>query len=86
MRTGQRSYIPGIGHIHVRAVEPIQLAELTDIDAQSDGFDSLPQLKQALGAIYGADPQSGCALYRVRFELISESNAAGPNSRASSAT
>ena len=38
MRTGQRSYIPGIGHIRITLVEPVDIDALTDADAIPDGF------------------------------------------------
>ena len=38
MRAGQRSYIPGAGHVRLTAVDEVRLDELTDADARPDGF------------------------------------------------
>ena len=45
MRPGQRSYIPGVGHIRLIAVDEVDLAQLTDADARPDGFDTADQLR-----------------------------------------
>ena len=34
MRSGQRSYIPGVGYIRIDAVDEVELAHLTDDDAR----------------------------------------------------
>ena len=38
MKSGQRSYIPGIGYIRITAVDQVEIDDLTDEDAQLDGF------------------------------------------------
>ena len=43
MRSGQRSYIPGIGYIRIKLVEPVDIDALTDADAIPDGFPSAPR-------------------------------------------
>ena len=45
VRPGQRSYIPGVGHIRITAVEQVELAQLTDDDARPDGFETADQLR-----------------------------------------
>ncbi len=67
MRSGQRSYIPGVGRIHVEAVEEIKLTDLTDEDAQADGFDSADALRTELLRIYPDELNAGFQAYRVRF-------------------
>lgn len=69
MRSGQRSYIPGAGYIHVELVEEIAFEQLTDDDAQLDGFETLAALRAELQNIYHAHPRD-CKLYRVRFRLV----------------
>lgn len=69
MRTGQRSYIPGAGHIHVTAVEPVALDQLTDADALPDGFHSAAELRSELETLYAEQLAAGWQAYRVRFEL-----------------
>lgn len=82
MRAGQRSYIPGAGHILVTAVEEVRLEDLTDSDALADGFASLEELKAELAAIYPAHQAQGRKLFRIMFELIPrESLASHENSR-----
>jgi len=68
MRTGQRSYVPGVGAILIESVEPISLDELTDTDAELDGFPSLAALRQELADLYLAQAE-GHQFYRVRFSL-----------------
>ncbi|MCS7237992.1 MAG: ASCH domain-containing protein [Thermoguttaceae bacterium] len=69
MRAGQRSYIPGVGHILVTAVEEVRLEDLTEADAHADGFASLAELKAELEAIYPTQQAQGRKLFRVLFEL-----------------
>ena len=71
MKSGQRSYIPGAGYIRVIAVEPVELAELTDDDARPDGFASVAELRRELETLYAAQLADGHRAYRVRFELFS---------------
>ena len=54
MRTGQRSYTPGIGPIQIELVEAIEIAELPDSDAIPDGFESAAAMRAELESIYGA--------------------------------
>ncbi len=73
MRTGQRSYIPGVGPVRITRVEPIQLEQLTHQDAVADGFDSVEELRQALEEIYQQTPaDKPYQAYRVCFELLEE--------------
>jgi len=68
MRAGQRSYIPGVGHIRVTAVDEVRLEELTDADALPDGFPTAAALRAELAALYGDRLAAGYRAYRVRFE------------------
>jgi hypothetical protein len=71
MRAGQRSYIPGAGHIRVLAVDPIELDQLTDADARPDGFDTADQLRAEIEQLYPDQLAAGYRAYRIRFELHS---------------
>ncbi len=82
MRSGQRSYIPGVGHIQVIVVEPVRLADLTDEDALSDGFDSATALQAELQELYPAEIEAGYQAYRVQFCLAPEKS---PDSASESA-
>lgn len=69
MRTGQRSYIPGVGPIHIKQVEQVEVAELTDADALPDGFADAQSLRRELHDIYGEKLAAGYQAYRVRFAV-----------------
>lgn len=72
MRSGQRSYIPGVGHIRVTLVEEIDLEALTDEDAIPDGFPTAEALQQELQTIYGEKIVDGYQAYRVVFHRIED--------------
>ena len=69
MRTGQRSYIPGIGHIRVTVVEEVELDRLTDADARPDGFETADQLRAEITQLYPEQLAAGYRAYRIVFEL-----------------
>ena len=70
MRSGQRSYIPGVGYIRVTIVEPVKLRDLTDEDAIVDGFSSARALRRELRELYAAELAAGFQAYRVCFEVL----------------
>jgi hypothetical protein len=72
MRPGQRSYIPGAGHIRLIAIDEIDLAQLTDDDARPDGFDTADQLRAEIDRLYPQQLRDGYRAYRIRFELAQE--------------
>ncbi len=74
MRSGQRSYIPGVGYIRVTLVEEIRLDELTDSDAIPDGFPNADALREELNNIYGEKIAEGYLDFRVVFHQIEESD------------
>ncbi len=80
MRSGQRSYIPGVGYIRVLAVDAINLDEITDEDARLDGIPSAKVLLRELSELYEDKLAGGCAAYRVRFEVLPDESPGG-NSR-----
>lgn len=69
VRAGQRSYIPGIGYIRILAVDEVALDDLTDEDAELDGFDSARSLREEIQAIYAGETTADYRAYRLRFEL-----------------
>jgi hypothetical protein len=71
MRSGQRSYIPGIGHIQIVSVEPVEIDELTDADAIPDGFPNATALQSELRTIYGEKLADGHKAFRIRFAVAS---------------
>jgi hypothetical protein len=72
MRSGQRSYIPGVGRIRVTTVEQVDVDALTDADAIPDGFATATALKEELRTIYGEQLESGHQAYRVIFHRVDE--------------
>ncbi len=72
MRSGQRSYIPGVGYIRVESVEEIQLDALCEADATADGFASLAELRTELQALYADEIEQGYKVFRLRFVRIDD--------------
>ena len=70
MKSGQRSYIPGVGYIRIGVVEQIELQDLTDEDAKLDGFDSACLLKSELDQLYSKQITEGHQVYRVVFQVL----------------
>jgi hypothetical protein len=70
MKTGQRSYIPGVGYIHVECVEPVEIEELVDADALPDGFASAELLRRELAELYATELAAGHRAYRVVFRVL----------------
>ena len=69
MKTGQRSYIPGVGYVAITSVERVELAQLTDADAVPDGFPTADALRTELCALYGTDVLKRLRPYIVRFSV-----------------
>ena len=67
MRSGQRSYTPGIGRIRITQVEEVAIDQLSDADAKPDGFESAEALRHELQTIYGEKLDAGYRAYRVVF-------------------
>ncbi|MGI9456277.1 MAG: ASCH domain-containing protein [Aeoliella sp.] len=69
MRSGQRSYIPGIGPIHILTVDQVKIDALTDDDAVPDGFPDAESLRKELQTIYGEKLAAGHQTFRVTFKI-----------------
>lgn len=69
-RTGQRSYIPGVGYIQITAIDAVRLEDLTDEDAVLDGFPSAAALLQEIHSLYADRLNQGYQAYRIRFERV----------------
>jgi hypothetical protein len=72
MRSGQKSYIPGIGRIHITSVEPVEIDALTDADAVPDGFPTAEALKTELRTIYGEKLSQGYKAFRITFSCATD--------------
>lgn len=70
MRTGQRSYIPGIGPIRITSVEQVDVDSLTDADAIPDGFLTAAALQEELRTLYGDKLDNGHSAFRVVFQCV----------------
>ena len=69
MKTGQRSYVPGVGYITVESVEPVELARLTDDDAVLDGFPTADLLREEIHTLYAVEDQEKLTPFRIRFAV-----------------
>jgi hypothetical protein len=69
MRAGQRSYIPGIGHIRLTAVDEVDLAQLTDADARPDGFATADELRDEIARLYPDKIAAGYRAFRIVFAV-----------------
>lgn len=66
---GQVSFTPGLGRMLITGVDVIHdMSELTDADAQADGFNNLAELIAELQRIYPNIPPEGKKLYRIAFQ------------------
>ncbi len=70
MRSGQRSYIPGVGYIRLTKVEEVQLETLTDDDARPDGFETADELHGEIVRLYPRQLAEGYRTYRIVFTLL----------------
>jgi len=73
MKSGQRSYVPGVGYIAIVSVEPVELTCLTDSDAVLDGFPSAELLRDEIRTLYTEEIQEKLTPFRVRFSVYSAS-------------
>jgi hypothetical protein len=71
MRAGPRSDIAGIGHIHITAVEPVDIDARTDDDAVPDGLPSAVPQSELL-TIDSEKSAIGYDPFRVAFERITD--------------
>ena len=70
MRVGQRSYIPGAGHIRLTAVDEVDLDQLTDADARPDGFNTAEELRAEIARLYPQQLAAGYRAYRIGFQPL----------------
>ncbi len=70
MRSGQRSFIPGIGYISILSVEQVELERLTDEDAVPDGFSTAEELRQEIRTLYADTSKTDRRVFRIRFSVF----------------
>lgn len=80
-RTGQLSYVPGVGYIRITDVARVRLEDLTDDDARLDGFPSAEALLEEIRTLYADRLHEGHQAYRVRFVRLSDDEAAAMKQR-----
>lgn len=73
LKSGQRSYIPGLGYIQVLSVEEVRFDELTDADAQPDGFETVQELRAEIQELYEKKETGALRTFRVLFSLLPDS-------------
>ena len=69
MKSGQRSYVPGIGYVAIVSVEPVELTGLTDDDAALDGFPSAESLRNEICTLYPEEVLENLTPFKVRFSV-----------------
>jgi hypothetical protein len=62
--------VPGLGKVRIDSARPVELAELTDEDAQADGFQDLAALRAALRKLYPSRKRRGRQLYLIHFTYV----------------
>lgn len=62
--------VPGLGRVRIEEVKCVRPEDLTDADAQADGFESLVELQKALTRLYPRARRKGRKLYHVHFQLL----------------
>jgi len=70
VRPGAEYTIGGLGRVRIDALTVVSPAELTDAHARADGFENLPALHEALGALYPPAARQGRQLYLVQFTFL----------------
>jgi len=70
VQVGEVHTVRGLGRVRIEAVRRVELTELTEADAQADGFDSLPALRDALEQYYPPERRKDRSLYQVRFTYL----------------
>ena len=67
LHAGCRARVPGLGWLNIISCDKIDLKDLTEADAVSDGFQSLKALRKTLAQIYPNCATDGRHWYRVVF-------------------
>jgi hypothetical protein len=66
---GKRAYALGLGWLNIECVEPVELEQLADADAQADGFETIEALRAVLLGLYPDHAKDGKRWFRVRFSV-----------------
>jgi hypothetical protein len=67
LRAGSRAKVRGLGWLNILSCDEIELKDLTEADAQADGFKSLKELLRTLAQIYPNCASDGRHWFRVVF-------------------
>ena len=79
LKANQVSYTPGLGKMRITQIDEIaSLDELTDADAQADGFADRKSLLAEIHRIYGPSIPPGRRIYRIRFQWPADGEAPAP--------
>lgn len=62
--------VRGLGKVHIDSVDTVQPNDLTDADAQADGFDDLGQLTRVLDSLYPHTDRRDRHLYKVGITFL----------------
>lgn len=77
MRAGQQAYCPGLGWLAIESVEAVELDVLGEADANSDGFQTVLQMRRQLKSLYPNHLDDGKQWFRVRFHLHARARSDG---------
>ena len=77
VRPGSLHTVPGLGKVRINEAGPAELGDLTDADAEADGFEDLHALKAALHDLYPPEHREGRKLYLVRFTFDKDGKLGG---------
>ncbi len=70
VKAGSLHKVRGLGVLRIDNIRPIDAADLTDADAQNDGFADLPSLLDALDELYPPEKRDGRQLFKINFTLV----------------
>jgi hypothetical protein len=62
--------VRGLGRVQIDSVAEVAAADLTDANAQADGFDTLAQLTETLDTLYPPADRQDRRLYKVSFIFL----------------
>src|SRR5262245_32987666 len=81
LRMGGLCYSPGAGYTRVTDIAVVRLEDLTDEDADLDGFASAAALLDEINQLYADRVRDGYLAYRIRFHLLSAAEVAEVRAR-----
>ncbi|MCK5113843.1 MAG: ASCH domain-containing protein [Phycisphaerae bacterium] len=72
INSGSVEFVRGLGRLRIDGVRSVNFNELTDDDAQLDGFSSLDELDKTLDEIYTPEQRYSRELFLVQFTFLND--------------